>query len=151
MSRFELVNEDIDDATLAAIAAVQPFESAGVKDELLEQRRNVDDGALWRKSANKFRKKVKSAHGDLSGHGDGMGSVCGNPDSTKGRDHPGALRGAKGHHAVRSENQLVFGMKMLRDEMPVREVAGNAGDLGVGAAAAIAKDAVTLFRHSLSQ
>lgn len=151
MSGFELVDEECDDTALAQIATVQLLETACMKDKLLEQGRDVDNGALSRESPNQPGKEVERTHRNLAGHGHGMRSVGGNPHSAKGRDNPGALRGAKGHDPTRSKNQLVFRMKMFGDEMAVSEVPGNAGHVGMRLAAAIEKDAVTLFRHSLSQ
>jgi hypothetical protein len=52
---------------------------------------------------------------------------------------------------VRGKDELIFGMEMLRDGVPVGKVGGNAGDFGERAAALAKKQAVALFRHFLSQ
>ncbi len=75
----------------------------------------------------------------------------GNPDGAHRGDYPDALIGAQRHDAFGGEDQLVFGMEMQRDSVPVRKIRGDAGDLAKGMAALVKKDAVALFRHLLSQ
>ena len=72
-------------------------------------------------------------------------------DGAERGHHPDPLFGANGHHAAGGEDQLVFGMVMLGDDMAVIEVDGDAGHMGQQTPISPRKNTVALLRHYLSQ
>jgi len=82
---------------------------------------------------------------------DGVRRFRGNPDSAERGHDPGALRGADGHHATASENQLIFEDGNAPGLRGHPRVAGDSRDLGVRTALFIEEDACALCRHLLSQ
>ena len=79
-----------------------------------------------------------------------MGSFRGNPDGAKRGNDPDAVFGMHGHDSMGSEDELIFGMRMLGDMVSASEVIGKCGELSGLAAAAVDQEALTLMRHLLS-
>ena len=148
---FDLGDDKFDERPLDWDGTAERGELAGVNDEFLEERRDVHDETLSCDDAGQAGKEVEGAHGNGSGHFDGVGRASGDPDGTERRDDPDALPGADCHHAARCEDELVFRMVVLGDELAVLEFDRDAGDLGEQSAFAAGQDAVALFRHYLSQ
>lgn len=124
-----------------------------MKNEFLQQRRHVEHATNFR-DAREIGSEIKSAHRDRAGHDDAMRGKSGNPDGPLCRNYPYSLAGPNSHYAAAGVDQLILGMKMFNDRVPVREVVSQGSDLvGQGGTGVHIFSWIRLsqIRHSLSQ
>lgn len=147
---LELVDDDFNDAAVERALLLQFGEFAGVEDQFAEECGDVHDETLRWKKADEAGSEVQSAHGKGRCDADGVRRFRGNPDGAERRDDPDAVFGLHRHDAVGSEDELIFGVRMLNDVVRAGEVVRQGGDVSGAAAAAVEEEAVTLLRHLLS-
>src|SRR5258707_14380587 len=100
---------------------LQSMEGAGVENQFSQEVGHVDDAATSRESARQPWLQIESAHRHNSRHRNSVRHDRRYPDRAMGRDNPGTVTGADGHHSARGVNQLVAIVK----------VEGNSGSSGI--------------------
>jgi len=146
---LQLIDDEIDEAGLHLWAPGQVAELAGMKDQFLQKRGDVDDAAASGKALDQTRTQVECAHGNGSGHHDAVPDAAGNPDGALGGNHPSALGRADRHDSATGVDQLIFMVEMFGDDVAVDEIERKGSDLG-GQFWTL-WDELARFRHLLSQ
>jgi len=150
MGSLKLIDDDFDNAAMQGSFPLQFRKFAGVEDQFAQECGNVHNKTFRGEKADEAGSEVQSAHVEGRGNGHRVRSFRGDPNSAERRDDPDAVFGSHGHDAVGSEDELIFGMRMLGDLVWAGKVVGQSGDVGGAAAAAVDQEAVTLLRHLLS-
>src|SRR4051812_20095464 len=122
-----------------------------MQDEFSQKRRYIHDEAFAWQNFDKLLGKVKSPHRHLTGHFNRMNDPSWNPNSSEGWNNPNPIPGLNCHDAVASKNQLVFVVKMVFYKFPISVVPRKCRQLSFRVPMGIKSDAMTFFRHILSQ
>ena len=101
------------------------------QDQLAQQRRDVDHAARRRQGRRDRRGEIERAHRDRGRAADLVLGRGRHPHRALRRHHPGAARRGHGHHPRARIDQLMPGVTVARDVVPLWIVVGIGADLGV--------------------
>jgi len=116
-----------------------------MENQFPQKRGDVDHAASSGQMAHHSRPQVDGAHRDRARHDDAVRSLRRDPDCASRGYDPCSLAGASGHHSVTRVDKLVFGMKMFRDHVTLRELVNQGCNRRRKSGAGM--DALSYLRH----
>jgi len=120
-------DDDSDETGLNLRPQVQARIGARMQNQFLQNWRNINHAAGSGKASYQPGSEVDRPHRYCARHDNAVRNPRRNPDGPLRRNNPRGLAGSHRHHSSARVHQLVFGMKMLRNGVPVHEVVRERG------------------------